>query len=286
MKIDDVNVLRSNLANNKVHSVCILDNNSIEFLRNIENNISVEEFFKNYDLVLLPRWVEVEVNDSLYRTQYIERISELEDIQFCCISEYRYLDLLNGRDSFLFIIFQELIRLDTKVNGFINREILKGKPIEDLPHYEEWLELFYDNAFDKSTLKNGRIKRKNAGEISIAVIAFIISRFYEVEYVTVISQDGGTYEMIRRAESDISSKIAVEYDNPITFKSNDCIIKEFYKLCNLTDRVNREISKLRNPRKLKYTKLKEDRSVEERCKIVGNDEFLELLQDETVQIIF
>lgn len=286
MKVDDINALISILSDEKIQKVCMLDNNSIEFLLRIENEVSIEEFFKSYDLVLLPKWVEVEVNDSIYRTEYIKRLINIKSIKFYAIDEYQYLDLLNGRDNFLFKIFQEVCRIDSRINGFINREILRGKQIEDLPDYEEWLELFYEKAFESDILKNGRIKRKNAGEISIAVLAFIISKFYIVEYVTVISQDGGTYEMIRRAEYDISSKVGITNNNPITFKSNDCIINEFYKMGNLKERINNEMFKLRNLRKLKYTKIKDDTSVEERWENIDNNEFLKLLEDNTVQIIF
>lgn len=286
MRIDNIKELISDLSDDKIKNICILDNNSVEFLLRIKNEVTIREFFQNYDLVLLPQWVEVEVNDSIYRKNYINELEQLEYIKFCVISEYWYLDLLKSRDGFLFTIFQEVIRLDARLNGFINRNILKGKPIEDLPEYEEWINLFYNNAFEQEVLKNHRIKRKNAGEISIAVLSFIISKFYKVEFVTVISQDSGTYEMIKRATLDVMSKVCTEYDNPITFKSNDCIINEFYKVSSLRDRINKEISKLRNPRRLKYIKIKGDTSIEEICKVISNEEFLELLEDKTVEIIF
>ncbi|SHH94848.1 hypothetical protein SAMN02745196_02005 [Clostridium collagenovorans DSM 3089] len=100
MRIDDIDTLRIDLSNNKIQNICILDNNSIEFLLKIENEVSIVDFFGNYDLVLLPQWVETEVNDSIYRTRYINGLTELIEVKFCSISEEKYLDLLNGRDSF------------------------------------------------------------------------------------------------------------------------------------------------------------------------------------------
>ncbi|MBU3137835.1 hypothetical protein KPL39_16370 [Clostridium gasigenes] len=286
MKIDGVNGLISVLSQGQIKNICILDNNSIGFLLKVESDIAIEEFFKQYDLVLLPKWVEVEVNDGYYRKQYISRVAELEDILFCCVDEFWYLDLLKGKDGFLFKIFSEICRADSNINSFMKRDILNGKGIEDLPDYEEWLGLLYDSGFQNEELSNKRNKKKNAGEISICVLSYIISKFYEVDNVTTVSQDGGTYYMTKRAEEHLGDNIKFEYDNPITFKSNDFIINEFYKLGNLKEEVHEKISNLRSKRKLKFTRVKEDGSIEERWKIVDNDEFIELLQDNTLQIIF
>lgn len=57
--------------------VCILDNNSVEFLNKLKTkDISTVEIFKQYDVVLIPNWVLIEINDSRFRSDFIEELKD------------------------------------------------------------------------------------------------------------------------------------------------------------------------------------------------------------------
>jgi hypothetical protein len=70
--------------------------------------------------------------------------------------------------------------------------------VEDLDPYEEWLNIFYKEGLDYRKLSNGRIQRKNAGEISISVLSYIISYYYSrgINTITIFSSDRDTYTRV------------------------------------------------------------------------------------------
>ncbi|WP_278336838.1 hypothetical protein [Clostridium collagenovorans] len=43
----------------------------------------------------------------------------------------------------MFIIFQEVVKLDAERNAYLNRYVLRENPIENLPDYEEWLNIYF-----------------------------------------------------------------------------------------------------------------------------------------------
>lgn len=50
--------------------------------------------------------------------------------------------------------------------------------MEELDSYEEWLSVFYKEGLDQKELSNGRIQRKNTGEISISILSYVLSFYY------------------------------------------------------------------------------------------------------------
>lgn len=60
-------------------------------------------------------------------------------------------------------------------------------------------------------LSTGRIKKKNAGEVSITILSEIISWYYpETKTLTIYSQDGDTYDFQRKAETDLRKVFAAK----------------------------------------------------------------------------
>lgn len=72
MKGEDINYLKKYLSIGKSLKVCILDNNSIEFLTWIYGSISPEKIFMQYDIILIPQWAWVEVCGSENRKSLVE----------------------------------------------------------------------------------------------------------------------------------------------------------------------------------------------------------------------
>lgn len=74
MSIKDINDLKAFLITGKSLQIAILDNCSVDFLSKISNWISGKIIFKDYDLILIPEWINAEINDSKTRHNYIEQL--------------------------------------------------------------------------------------------------------------------------------------------------------------------------------------------------------------------
>ena len=75
-------------------------------------------------------------------------------------------------------------------------------------------------------------------------------------------------------------------DSPISvaFKSNDFILCQMYREGTLTLDAVRQLR--RDNRKLTYTKQQADKSIICRKEVITREQFVDLIRDETVQIIF
>jgi hypothetical protein len=196
MKGEDVNYLKKYLSIGKSLKVCILDNNSIEFLTWTQGSISPEKIFSQYDIIFIPGWVLVEVCDSENRKNYINDLKHYSKVQI--IDEVDYLMLVDYKEAELYYLFLYCCYNVGRLVSFIKKNILKNRPVEDLDPYEEWLNIFYKEGLDQRKLSNGRIQRKNAGEISISVLSYILSYYYNrnIDTITIFSSDRDAYEFV------------------------------------------------------------------------------------------
>lgn len=269
--------------------IAILDNNSANFLYTISSKAKVEELIKQYDLILIPSWVFVEIQDSNLRLNYLIE-SNYKNDKFRVIDEIEYEVLAKYKAKWLYKFYLSTCSLNARLKSYLKRYVEKDD-LDDLDDYEFWKKDFYDNAFDKKLLNNGRVKRKNAGEISICVLALIISYVYQdfKHTITIISEDRDAYEYLKKAKEEIikDNIIDLEEKSIITFKSNDFIIKEIHsKELAFKDISIEEIIKVRNKRKILYTITALDGSIEEHFEIVDNSKFSILINDRTMNIIF
>ena len=128
-------------------------------------------------------------------------------------------------------------------------------------------------------------KKKNAGEVSITILAEVVSWYYpETEALTIYSQDSDTYEFQCKAEANLREIFISRTPIPISYKSNDAILCQLFRdgkisIENLGD-YRKDI------RKITYSKVQDDHSVILVTEVVDNDLFLELIQDTSVHIIF
>lgn len=270
-------------------NVCILDNNSIEFLTRIRESITPKNIFDQYDAILIPRWVWIEVCDSNNRKSYINSLKHYSKVQI--IDEVDYLTLINYKEVELYYLFEYCCYNVSRLVSFFKKNILKNRPVEDLDPYEEWLTMFYEQGLDQGKLSNGRIQRKNAGEISIAVLSYIFSYYYSenIDIITIFSSDRDTYEFVSKAKKmlDKDERFKVRNNTSITFKSNDFLIYEWIRSEHINaNNIDAFINGNRQSRKIKFTRKKQDSSIEEQDKIIDNTVFLEMLKDSTLHIIF
>lgn len=144
--------------------------------------------------------------------------------------------------------------------------------------YDEW-------PIPGEMLSNGRIRKKNAGEISITILAEIVSWYYpETKALTIYSQDGDTYEFQRKAGVDLRDVFATRIPVPVSYKSNDAI------LCQLVRNGSINLDSLneyrKDARRITYSKEQDDHSIVLVTELVDNTLFAQLVVDETVHIVF
>ncbi|MCC9293493.1 hypothetical protein ACFHWD_01215 [Clostridium sp. MT-14] len=290
MEIIQVKKFIEILSSSTPKKIGILDNNTISFLINVSEYICIEKILTNYDLLLIPNWVYEEVRDSKGRVGYIEKIFN-KGIKIFVVDERDYEKLINYKTVWLYKFFLYSSYKIGELKSFIKRYIEKGQALEELEDYQVWLNLLYHNGFEGKMLKNGRMKKKNAGEISISVLALTMSYIYfkANHTVTILSNDRDTYDFIEFAKLKLSKdSMFIELkESSITFKSNDFIIKESY----LNNYINYRqdicsIIRFRDEKRVKYTKNALDTSVEEHDEILSNEAFIENLKDSTFNIIF
>ena len=265
--------------------IALLDTSSISFMQGLsEKGLQVEAILKDYDLILIPEWVLTEINDAPGRADYVQKLID-EEYPIYCIEEGTYTELANGEEGNLDQIGLASSSRLTRIRSYLRQYIGKADPL-DMDAYRDWIKKLYDEwPIPGETLSNGRIRKKNAGEVSITILAEIVSWYYpETKVLTIYSQDGDTYEFQRKAEAELRDVFATRTPVPVSYKSNDAI------LCQLVRNGDINIDNLgdyrKDVRKITYSKEQDDHSIVLVTELVDNALFAQLVDDETVHIIF
>ena len=172
-----------------------------------------------------------------------------------------------------------------RIRSYLRQYVEKTDSL-DMDEYKDWIKKLYDEwPISEEMLSTGRMRKKNAGEVSITVLAEIVSWYYpETKALTVYSQDGDTYEFQRKAEADLRHVFATRMPVPVSYKSNDAI------LCQLARDGKISIDNLsdyrKDARKITYSKEQDDHSIILVTELVDNELFAQLVSDKTVHIIF
>lgn len=265
--------------------IAILDTSSISFLQGLTiKGLHSEDILRDYDLILIPGWVLNEINDAKGRAYYVQSLIEKE-YPIYCIKEESYSGLTYSEEGNLYQIVIASTRQLAKVRSYLRRYVEKADPL-DMDAYKDWIKKLYDEwPISDEVLTTGRVKKKNAGEVSITILSEIISWYYpETKTLTIYSQDGDTYEFQRKAEADLKKMFMKKTPVPVSFKSNDAI------LCQLVREGKINIHDLdyfrTDNRKITYSKEQDDHSIVLITELVNNDFFSKLVADKTVHIIF
>lgn len=239
---------------------------------------------KDYDLILIPEWVLVEINDAESRTNYLQKLIEL-GYPIHSIAEEDYSDLANNEEGNLYQIVLASTYQIGRIKSYLRRFVEKADVL-DMEAYKDWINKLYDEwPIPGQMLSSGRTKKKNAGEISITILAEVVSWYYpETEALTVYSQDSDTYEFQRKTKVSLKEIFISRTPVPVSYKSNDAILCQLFRdgkisIENLGD-YRKDI------RRITYSKVQDDHSVILVTEVVDNDLFLELVQDTSVHIIF
>ena len=265
--------------------IALLDTSSVSFMQGLSiKGLQPEVILTDYDLILIPEWVLTEINDSSGRAEYVQKLIDKEYPIFC-IEEGAYTDLTNNEEGNLYQIVRASTNLIGRIKSYLRRYVEKSDPL-DMDAYNDWIKKLYDEWPDTGEmLSSGRLKKKNAGEVSITILAEIVSWYYpDTKALTIYTQDKDTYEFQRKADAELRDIFATRTPVPVSYKSNDAI------LCQLAREGKININKLsdyrKDVRRITYSKEQDDHSIILVTELVDNELFAGLVLDKSVHIIF
>ncbi len=269
---------------NKKH-IALLDTSSISFMQGLhEKGVTSADILKDYDLILIPEWVLMEIKDAEGRVGYLQQLIEL-GYPIHSIAEEDYSNLANQEEGNLYHIVLASTYQIARIKSYLRRFVEKDDML-DMDAYKDWINKLCDEwPIPGNVLSSGRVKKKNAGEVSITILAEVVSWYYpETETLTVYSQDSDTYEFQRKAEASLREVFTSWAPVPVSYKSNDAILCQLFREGKIGIENLGEYRK--DFRKITYSKVQGDHSVILVTEVVDNDLFLELVQDKSVHIIF
>lgn len=265
--------------------IALLDTSSISFMQGLQfKGVQADTILKDYDLILIPEWVLLEIGDAEGRMAYVEGLIK-QGYPIFSIAEENYSELTNYEEGNLYQIVLASTYQIGRIKSYLRRYVEKAD-ILDMDAYKDWINKLYEEwPISDQVLSSGRIKKKNAGEISITILADVVSWYYpETESLTVYSQDRDTYELQRKAEANLRNIFISRMPVPVSYKSNDAIlcqlIREQMLETDCLDEYRKDI------RMITYSKEQEDCSVILVTELVDNQLFARLVKDQTVHIIF
>ena len=265
--------------------IALMDNSTVAFLEQVERaGIYAKELLIGYEVILIPNWVSEEICDSIYRKNFIESLVA-DGLPIYFIAEENYTDLANGEEGNLYKIVFAAVSTLAAMRSYLHRHVEKSDPL-DMEEYAIWLSNMYQNwPLSIITTKSGREKKKNAGEISLTILAEVFSWYYpNIESITMYTQDRDSYDYQTNARNYLRDTFKNQVSVDVRYKSNDFLLCQMYRKGMIT--LN-QVNDLRNDeRVVVYTNNREDKSVALATKKTNNQEFIKLLQDANVQIIF
>ena len=172
-----------------------------------------------------------------------------------------------------------------RIKSYLRRFVEKADVL-DMDAYKDWINKLYDEwPIPGQVLSSGRIKKKNAGEVSITILAEVVSWYYpEMEALTIYSQASDTYEFQHKAEASLREIFTSRTPVPVSYKSNDAILCQLFREGKISIENLGDYRK--DMRKITYSKVQDDHSVILVTEVVDNDLFIELVRNTSVHIIF
>ena len=276
-----------------MHRIAILDNGSIEFLRKIKGkDISYEMFLKEYDYIIIPRWVWLEVSDSRLRMEFVDEMKG-NGLPIYVLDEVNYLQIVE-QELILLRLFDMLIRPYAVLKSYFRKEIIRGKDYMDVEYlYEEWIEKIYlewpmSGHEIKSSEGTFRCIKKNAGELSIAFLISILNySLGSAVEITVLSEDADCKNCLKVLKEKLKTEKSLNFELKYSFKTADCIYKELAQQNRiLENQIDELIDAFRTEKTLVYTVKKIDNTTEICEKKICNDDFKIIIKDEKCNVIW
>lgn len=265
--------------------IALMDNSAVAFMEQMERNgISAKELLRGYDAVFIPRWVIEEVSDSSYRSEYINSLID-NGFPIYSIAEESYSELANSEEGNLYRIVYAAVSTLGALRSYMRRYVQKEDTI-DMSAYSDWISEMYRNwPLSDTNTDTGRTKKKNAGEISLTILAEVFSWYYpDTELITVYTQDRDAFDYQMSAHRQLKEVFRERTSVDVSYKSNDFLLYQMYRDGTITREKINDVRK--DERVVTYTKRRPDQAVALASKKLNNRQFIDLLEDESVQIIF
>ena len=265
--------------------IAILDTSSISFMQKLQKKgVRIEKILCDYELILIPGWVLIEIEDAEGRAEFVQKLIN-KGYPIYSIEEETYSDLAGNEELNLYQIVAASTYLLAGVKSYLRRHVEKSDPT-DMDSYSEWIKQLYDEwPLSGKVLSTGRPQKKNAGEVSITVLAEVISWYYpKTDSLTVYSQDKDSFEFQRKAESILREFFFSRTPIPVSFKSNDALICQLFRDGELG--LESIDSFRKDNRKIMYSKEQADHSIVLVTEVIDTASFIDLIQDTSVRIIF
>ena len=262
--------------------IALLDNCSITFLQELERRgIETKQLFITYDCVVIPTWIKNEFVNSVQTEQYFQLLLD-HGIPIKESNETDFSDLIPSikSEGLILDLFIASSSLFTQIKTYLYKNVHKDDLL-DLEDSHVWIKELYDNW----PMTNGA-QKKNAGEISLTVLANILSIFYpNLQTITIFTHDKDTYDAQHKASEvlqPLNNDLTLQ--TPISFKTNDFLLKQLYSK-GLIDKSM--IESIRDSeRTLMYNVIQADGSIVSLKKKISKDEFSNLLDNPDFSIIF
>jgi hypothetical protein len=265
--------------------IALIDNSAIAFMEQVERyGCSAKELLREYDVIFIPNWVIEEINDSEYRRGYIDHLVS-EGFQIYAIAEESYAELADGEEGNLYKIVFAAVSSLGELKSYMHKQVRKEDPL-DMDAYSDWISEMYENwPISGGTTETGRVKKKNAGEISLTILAEVLSWYYPTtEMITVYTQDRDSYNYQLYAHKLLKKNFKEKSPIEVSYKSNDCLLYQMYRNSMIGLEQIEEVRK--DVRTVVFTQQRPDQSVVLTAERLDNSRFVELIQDQSVQIIF
>lgn len=265
--------------------IALVDTSSVSFMQGLyTKGIKLDGILEDYELILLPKWVLAEIEDAHGRAEFIQKLID-DGYPVFSIAEESYSELTGYEEGRLYQIVLASVFMIASIKSYLRRHVGKENPL-DMEAYGEWIKRLYDEwPVSGETLSNGRLKKKNAGEISIIILAEIVSRYYpETEVLTIYSQDSDICCFHREAEKRLGELFISKKPIHVSYKSNDCILCQLFRDGEID--IDTVLACRKDERKITYSKEQLDQSVLLTTEFVDNHSFSELIKNQSVHIIF
>ena len=265
--------------------IALLDNSSVAFLEQMHHNgFQVEDLLRPYDAILVPGWVLEEVQCSSFRIQYLIDLHSA-GLPIYSVNEEEMIGFADEDEVQMLHIVKAAVMNLGQLKSYIRKNV-EPEDILDLEPYAEWISQMYQNwPIPGKVMANGNLKKKNAGEISLTVLAEVLAwNQPKINALTIYSQDADTRKFQTCANANLKDQFGRNPSVTVTYKSNDFIMCQMFREGKLSIDQVKHLRK--DARHVLFTQKRPDESVALDERTLDNDEFVQLIADPHVQIIF
>lgn len=233
-----LNITEIDCIPESVSKVYILDNNFMNFIQYTIDykykSLDISKIFPVTDdtLFLITGWTVPEVEDSKYRTDFINKLSNTYNVKIFREENFKNLlpEEVEDKDTLIYHFFYPAVKAYERLNSFFNEEIYDrdSKSFICDSNYNVWVQKLYDEwPYEPKKLKSGRDRKEHAPDITIIVLAELISYFNgNADVVVVGTEDIGLTDFQSDADEYLESEIDFVRETFISFKSKNGILKD------------------------------------------------------------